>query len=208
MSSQTSGSLIILIILGLVSWYYFNKFQQSEQNYRQLYYEFEKVYIDNKNMKTRINDLESYKNDISKTFNVLDKELLIINNHLQNRNNNENKTLSNFDTGSAKVSIITPELLHTLLNESDNEIENKTNKTENKIEDIEDKHNEIENKIEDIEDKYNEIDNKMENLEYRSEHNIESDLKGNLERDNITRDIELEHLNLDFNNNYNKFLIN
>ena len=79
MSGQTSGSLIILIILGLVSWYYFNKFQESEQNYRKLYYQFEKVYIDNKNMKIRIQDLECYKNDISKTFNVLDKELLVIN---------------------------------------------------------------------------------------------------------------------------------
>ena len=44
MSGQTSGSLIILILLGLVSWYYFNKFQESEQNYRKLYYQFEKVY--------------------------------------------------------------------------------------------------------------------------------------------------------------------
>ena len=65
MSGQTSGSLIILILLGLVSWYYFNKFQESEQNYRKLYYQFEKVYVDNKNMKTRIQDLESYRNDIS-----------------------------------------------------------------------------------------------------------------------------------------------
>jgi len=102
-----------------VSWYYFNKFQESEQNYRNLYYQFEKVHIDNKNMKIRIQDLESYRNDISKTFNVLDKELLVINDHLQSRNNNDNITKTG--SGSANVQIITPELINSLLDKSENE---------------------------------------------------------------------------------------
>ena len=204
MSGQTSGSLIILILLGLVSWYYFNKFQESEQNYRKLYYQFEKVYVDNKNMKIRIQDLECYKNDISKTFNVLDKELLVINNHLQRRNNdNDNVNLNK--TGSANVSIITPELLNSLLSESEvnvNKSDSEVNvdKSESEV-NVDKSESEVND---DINDDINGVVSEMGN---RMEENLQENY-GNLERENFHSDIELEHLNFKLGDNYNKFLIN
>lgn len=207
MSGQTSGSLIILIILGLVSWYYFNKFQESEQNYRKLYYQFEKVYIDNKNMKIRIQDLECYKNDISKTFNVLDKELLVINNHLQRRNNdNVNDNVNLNKTGSANVSIITPELLNSLLSESEvnvNKSDSEVNVDKSDSEVNVDK-SESEVNDGDINDDINGVVSEMGN---RMEENLQENY-GNLERENFHSDIELEHLNFKLGDNYNKFLIN
>ena len=187
MSGQTSGSLIILILLGLVSWYYFNKFQESEQNYRNLYYQFEKVHTDNKNMKIRIQDLESYRNDISKTFNVLDKELLVINDHLQSRNNNDNITKTG--SGSANVQIITPELINSLLDKSENE-NNRVNDPDT---------NEI-NRVNDL--NTNEINN-VSKMEVDLQENL-----GNLENGDYHSEVELEHLNFRLGDSYNRFLIN
>ncbi len=198
MSGQTSGSLIILIILGLVSWYYYNKFQESEQNYRKLYYQFEKVHIKNKNMQIRIHDLESYRNDISKTFNVLDKELVAINSHLQRRNNND---VNLNKTASANVSILTPELLNSLLSESEVNIKGEINSVSN------DNKDEVDTIIDDnkVEQDINsEVgDNVINEIELGLQENY-----GNLEKEGFHSDIELEHLNFKLGDNYNKFLIN
>jgi hypothetical protein len=198
MSGQTSGSLIILIILGLVSWYYYNKFQESEQNYRKLYYQLEKEHIKNKNMQIRIHDLESYRNDISKTFNVLDKELVAINSHLQRRNNND---VNLNKTASANVSILTPELLNSLLSESEvnikGEINSVSNDNKDEVDTIID-----DNKVE--EDINSEVgDNVINEMELGLQENY-----GNLEKEGFHSDIELEHLNFKLGDNYNKFLIN
>ena len=208
MSGQTSGSLIILIIMGLISWYYFNKFQESEKNYRNLYYQFEKVHIDNKNMKIRIQDLESYKNDISKTFNVLDKELLVINDHLQRRNNNDNITKTS--SGSANVQIMTPELINSLLDESEKQSKIETTNKNIVINDnvrlekndTTENENEDENNI--IMDE-NEL--QLDENELHLDENI-SDLEGKLENGGYHSDVELEHLNFRLGDNYNRFLIN
>jgi hypothetical protein len=201
MSGQTSGSLIILILLGVVSWYYFNKFQESEQNYRNLYYQFEKVHIDNKNMKIRIQDLESYRNDISKTFNVLDKELLVINDHLQSRNNNDNITKTG--SGSANVQIITPELINSLLDKSeseneDNRVNDLNTNEDNRVNDLNTNEDNRVNDLNTIEDK-----NKIYNVS-----EMEDDLQGNLENGDYHSDVELEHLNFRLGDSYNRFLIN
>jgi hypothetical protein len=199
MSGQTSGSLIILILLGVVSWYYFNKFQESEQNYRNLYYQFEKVHIDNKNMKIRIQDLESYRNDISKTFNVLDKELLVINDHLQSRNNNDNITKTG--SGSANVQIITPELINSLLDKSENEDTRVNDLNTNENNRVNDLNTNEDNRVNDL--NTNEDTNKIYNVS-----EMEDDLQGNLENGDYHSDVELEHLNFRLGDSYNRFLIN
>ena len=79
---------IFCLVLGVVSWYYFNKFQDSEKEYNKLYKRFEQVYIENQKVKSRIKDLQSYKNDVSKTFKILDNELVMINDHLKKQNEN------------------------------------------------------------------------------------------------------------------------
>ena len=77
---------IFCLVLGLISWYYFNKFQESEKEYGKLYKRFEQIYIENQKVKNRIKDLQSYKNDVSKTFKILDNELVLINDHLKKQN--------------------------------------------------------------------------------------------------------------------------
>ena len=210
MSGQTSGSLIILIIMGLISWYYFNKFQESEKNYRNLYYQFEKVHIDNKNMKIRIQDLESYKNDISKTFNVLDKELLVINDHLQRRNNNDNITKTS--SGSANVQIMTPELINSLLDESEKQSKIETTNKNIVINDNVrlEKNDTTENENEDENENniiMDENELQLDENELHLDENI-SDLEGKLENGGYHSDVELEHLNFRLGDNYNRFLIN
>lgn len=225
MSGQSSGSLVILIILGLVSWYYFNKLQQSEENYKILHYQFEKVCIDNHKMKTRIQDLELYKNDISKTFNILDKELLVINDNLRRRNgNNVNRENA---LGSANVSIITPELLHNLLDTSDNNTNIKyyeINEKENLNKDLQENvYRELKNNDNLQENIHRELqgDNLQENLDRElQDDNLQENIDRELQNDNLQEnfndnfnenvdnsDIELEHLNINTSNNYNQFLI-
>ena len=83
---------IFCLVLGLISWYYFNKFQESEKEYNKLYKRFEQIYIENQKVKNRIKDLQSYKNDVSKTFKILDNELLLINDHLKKQNESTQST--------------------------------------------------------------------------------------------------------------------
>ena len=45
-------------------------------------------------MKSRIKDLQSYKNDVSKTFKILDNELLLINDHLKRQSNLQSTPMS------------------------------------------------------------------------------------------------------------------
>jgi hypothetical protein len=84
MSSQLTT--IICVIFGVISWYYFNKFQESEREYSRLHKNFGTLHVENQKMRTRIKDLQSYKNDVSKTFKILDNELIMINDHLKRRN--------------------------------------------------------------------------------------------------------------------------
>ena len=84
MSSQLPT--IVCIIFGIISWYYFNKFLESEREYSKLHKRFDNLYVENQKMRTRVKDLQSYKTDVSKTFQILDNELVMINDHLQKRN--------------------------------------------------------------------------------------------------------------------------
>ena len=47
---------------------------------------FDNLYVENQKVRTRVKDLQSYKTDVSKTFQILDNELVMINDHLQKRN--------------------------------------------------------------------------------------------------------------------------
>ena len=93
MSSQLTT--IICVIFGVISWYYFNKFQESEREYSRLHKNFETLHVENQKMKSRIKDLQSYKNDVSKTFKILDNELILINDHLKRRNDQGGQQTSN-----------------------------------------------------------------------------------------------------------------
>jgi hypothetical protein len=122
---------IFCLVLGIVSWYYFNKFQDSEKEYNKLYKRFEQVYIENQKVKSRIKDLQSYKNDVSKTFKILDNELVMINDHLKKQNENVTperqrpplpprppaaRSFYMRNIPNDNVSLLTPDLLTSLFN--------------------------------------------------------------------------------------------
>ena len=86
MFSRLSNSTIICVILGLMVFYYYNKFQDSEMEYLSLHKKFDQVYTENQKVKTRLKDLQYYKNDVSKTFKILDKELEQISDHIYKQN--------------------------------------------------------------------------------------------------------------------------
>ena len=93
MSSQLST--IICVIFGIISWYYFNKFLESEREYSKLHKRYDNLHIENQKMRTRVKDLQSYKTDVSKTFQILDNELIMINDHLQKRNDRGSNAIRN-----------------------------------------------------------------------------------------------------------------
>lgn len=97
MSSQLPT--IICIIFGIISWYYFNKFLESEREYSKLHKRFDNLYTENQKMRTRIKDLQSYKTDVSKTFQILDNELVMINDHLKRRTDRGGPLRTNANVG-------------------------------------------------------------------------------------------------------------
>lgn len=137
MSNQISTTLIMCILFGLFSFYYFNKFQESEKEYVKLHKRFDEVYLENQKMKSRIKDLQCYKNDVSKTMQILDNELMLINNHIQKQNpetipdgisNRRSPYLrSNIRSQSPQlnsrnnISLLSPELLTSLFNNMNQE---------------------------------------------------------------------------------------
>lgn len=143
MSNQISTTIIMCIIFGLCSFYYFNKFQESEKEYTRLHKNFDEMYMENQKMKSRIKDLQSYKNDVSKTMKILDNELVLINNHIQKQNTGTSRQgqteqnfirpylrmsrsqgsqvsqempRTNYDSSRNNISLLSPELLSSLFN--------------------------------------------------------------------------------------------
>ncbi len=214
----------MLIILGLVSWYYYTKLQNSEQNYRILHNQFQKIYIENKRMETRLQDLQCYKNDVSKTFGILNNELLLINNGLRRRSIRyqppNHFQMHNID--DSNVSLLTPELLNTLfvnINQESSGIEvvNETNNVEtNNIETNNIETNNIETNNVETNNVENEIgvenDFGVENeIGVENDFGVENEIDFSENKGVIENDLDLEYLN-ELNNNslgngYNQFLI-
>lgn len=106
---------IICVLFCFVIWFYFVKHQESDKQYSNLHNEYMNLCNENQKLKTRLKDLQSYKNDVSKTFKILDNELLLINDRLQNRESNLNTPQPN------PISVLTPELLTSLFNNMNQE---------------------------------------------------------------------------------------
>lgn len=123
------NSFIVLTIVGFIAWYYFNKFQDSEKEYFGLHQKYMHLCNENQKLKARVSDLDTYKTDVSKTFQILDNELVLINDHIKQRNTvpsdqGNSHLFGSTERGSTpqqrgttqrgRVSILTPELLTTL----------------------------------------------------------------------------------------------
>ena len=133
---ESTSSLLIIIILLTIVWYLYTKYKEYEKKNYQLQSHFDKLTMENSNYRTRIKDLQKYKNDVSKTFKILDTELTNINNHVEKgnsyfqmhghnnitpQNNNVNNirlNQSGFDISSPntnRINLLTPDMLNNLI---------------------------------------------------------------------------------------------
>lgn len=123
---------VFIVVFGIVAWYYYHRFRESETEYYKLYKRMSEVKCENLHLKERISDLELYKQDVSKTFKILDNELLGINEHIKNRGiQQQNIPVTINDGGgevepSQRISILTPEMLGQLFHSMQNEQEHFT----------------------------------------------------------------------------------
>ena len=115
---DSNFSFFIVICLMGVTFYYYTKFKDYEDRYRLNEREFyllnkhvDKLTYENANYKVRIKDLQKYKNDVSKTFKILDNELVHINNHVEKNSQINRRNLEQ----SEHISLLTPDLLTNLI---------------------------------------------------------------------------------------------
>lgn len=103
----------LFIIASLLAFFFYTKFEQSEREYVKLHDEYLKVVRDREKTKRRVKDLQSYKDDISKTFKILDNELAMINEHIKRK---EGQKETNDGVGELRGSnlsvMLTPEILN------------------------------------------------------------------------------------------------
>lgn len=141
---------VFIVVFGIVAWYYYHRFRESEIEYFKLHKKFSDAKNENYYLKERISDLELYKQDVSKTFKILDNELLGINEHIKNKSqqppvdtndngienvNDNNNNNNNVDfQPSQRISILTPEMLGQLFHSMQNEQEHFTSVEEVKME--------------------------------------------------------------------------
>ena len=86
---------VIICILFVLLFFYYNQ-------YTELYTTNQKNIETLKHLKSKVKYLQTYKNDISKTFKILNNELTYINEKISNTQTNQN------------ISSLTPEMLNTL----------------------------------------------------------------------------------------------
>ena len=91
---DSNFSFLIIICLLTVSWYYYTKYKDLERDFVDLNNNLTKITMENANYRVRIKDLQKYKNDVSKTFKILDNELVQINNHVEKNNQQSQQLLS------------------------------------------------------------------------------------------------------------------
>ena len=80
--------MIYILILVSLLYYFYTKNKLYEYKIAELFY-------DNKLLDNKVRDLEDYKRDISKTFKILDQDLVVINNHIKSRDNTPSNTPNN-----------------------------------------------------------------------------------------------------------------
>jgi hypothetical protein len=125
------NTILLFVVVGFIAFYYFNKFNESEKEYIKLHGSVREMYNENQKLKSKVKELQAYKDDVSKTFKVLDNELVMINDHIQRRQqpqvvqqhpqNNQQQLLNQLNMHSQpsfiptnRVSLLTPELLNTV----------------------------------------------------------------------------------------------
>jgi hypothetical protein len=101
---------ILTIFLFFAFLYYFNRFNELRRTHKRIFDKVNHLWIDNQKLRVKMKELQSYKNDVSKTFKILDTELNMINEHLKIRQ--DHQPMSSFN---GNVSLLTPEILTNLM---------------------------------------------------------------------------------------------
>lgn len=122
--------IIIICIITILLWYYYTKSKENDNKYlpmmirqSELIQENSQLKQDNKKLKLRVKYLENYKNDVSKTFKILDNELLLINEHIkQNRQANTTTTTPQEEPNTFQTNL-TPSVLHSLIRNSNESLQ-------------------------------------------------------------------------------------
>lgn len=183
-----SNFVIITILSCLIAWFYFNKFKESEKEYFKLHKKCSSLQSENCKLKNRLKDLQTYKNDVSKTFKILDNELLMINDQLQKQtqnSSNNNPTIEDPLNFNNRISILSPDILQSLFFNMNQERIYNPNENSTNLESSGDLgniiHSDIElNKNEENSDKEHVISN-LNNIKYNSsnEEQVTSNLNNN-----------------------------
>ena len=119
------NTILLFVVVGFIAFYYFNKFDESEKEYIKLHGSVREIYNENQKLKLKVKELQAYKDDVSKTFKILDNELVMINDHIQRRQQPQQPQQQpslvpslmnslNSQSGLNRVSLLTPELLNTV----------------------------------------------------------------------------------------------
>jgi predicted nuclease with TOPRIM domain len=103
--------VFLCIACAYVAFYYFNRNQELERDYNKLHDQHTKTFLSMNKMKSRVRDLQAYKDDVSKTFKILDRELVNINEHIKQQDNQPSHIDQNRFNN---VSLMTPEILNML----------------------------------------------------------------------------------------------
>ena len=120
------GSIIIISILIILLWFYIYIYNEHESKYLPVMVKQKHVISqlkdENSKMKSKLKYLQNYKNDVSKTFQILDNELVMINDKIKQQNESltpqvqsSTQTHSRLPRSLFQTSF-TPSILSTLLN--------------------------------------------------------------------------------------------
>ena len=105
--------LILIVSIGISIWLFY-KYKESQIKLKSIISKNISLKLENSSMKTKIKYLETYKTDVSKTFKILDDELLLIKDNLTQQQPSQIQHLP-----QNRVSLLTPSVLTSLMsNES------------------------------------------------------------------------------------------
>lgn len=117
--------IIIICIISILLWYYYIKSKEQDDKYipvmvrhSELMHENNMLKQENKKLKLRLKYLENYKQDVSKTFKILDSELGLINEHLNKKSQEIQPPNDIAEQNSAFETSLTPTVLNSLIRES------------------------------------------------------------------------------------------
>jgi hypothetical protein len=92
--SQLTHTFTIVAVLGFVAWFYYQKYLDLQYEFNKLHHAYADACKERLMTEHRIKDLQTYKNDVAKTFQILDNELVMINEHIKRQSDGQPHALN------------------------------------------------------------------------------------------------------------------